>query len=102
MQFGSASICSSAGWVLMLMDVDRGSGDALPMSEPNAKIVLAGVDGSEYSADAMALANRLAPVLGADALAAFVHPFGDFERAMGDQRGGETIRELADVIHEQM
>jgi|tagenome__1003787_1003787.scaffolds.fasta_scaffold20919300_3 nucleotide-binding universal stress UspA family protein len=84
------------------MDADRASGDASHMTEQKPKIVLAGVDGSEHSSDAMALANTLAPVLHAEALAVFVHPFGDFERAMADEHGGEKVRELADAVHEQM
>ncbi len=62
------------------------------MSEARAAII-AGVDGTEHSADAVALANTLAPALDAEVLAVVVHPFGDSDRTAGDE---VILRDLAD------
>jgi nucleotide-binding universal stress UspA family protein len=68
------------------------------MTDTDMKTVLAGVDGSEHSADALALALELAPVLGAAPLAAWVHPYADWETARHEGRSDG----LVDEIHLQM
>jgi nucleotide-binding universal stress UspA family protein len=72
------------------------AGPSMPIvSGSNATTILAGVDESKHSADALALATALAPCLDADAVAAYVHPTGDFEPATGDDA---RLRELADSV----
>jgi nucleotide-binding universal stress UspA family protein len=84
------------------MGARRGVADDRCMIEMHTNTILAGVDGSKHSADALALANLLAPHFQAEAVAAFVHPYGDYQRALGDGRYGDALRELADSVHDQM
>jgi nucleotide-binding universal stress UspA family protein len=72
------------------------------MSEMESETIIAGVDGSEHSADALALANTIAAALGAEVTPVLVHPFGDVEHALGDGHEGDAVRELADSVHAQM
>jgi nucleotide-binding universal stress UspA family protein len=64
--------------------------------------IIAGVDGSRTSADALALADTLGAALGIEPTPVLVHPFGDFERALGDGRDGDELRGLADAVHDEM
>jgi nucleotide-binding universal stress UspA family protein len=66
-------------------------------SAPN-NTILAGVDGSDHSADALALALTLAPVLDATVLGAWVHPYADREVASVLGRSDE----IADAVHHHM
>jgi nucleotide-binding universal stress UspA family protein len=68
------------------------------MATDQTNKVLAGVDGSVESIDAMALAMALAPLLGAKALAAYVHPIGQSERAMSDPLYRNAVDELASFV----
>ena len=72
------------------------------MSEIQNATILAGVDGSEHSADALALANTIAASLGVEVTPVLVHRFGDFEHALRVSRDGDAVRELADSVHAQM
>jgi nucleotide-binding universal stress UspA family protein len=72
------------------------------MDEMQTQTIVAGVDGSEHSADALALANAIAASFGVEVAPVLVHPFGDFERALGDGRDGDAVRQLADSVHAQM
>lgn len=64
------------------------------MPEPPTNTILAGVDGSQHCVDAMALATALASPLRATALAAYVHPYGDSDRAMSDSLYRDALAEL--------
>jgi nucleotide-binding universal stress UspA family protein len=64
--------------------------------------VLVGVDGSERSADALALSVTLADALGVAPLAAYVHPYGDLRNVMAETQYEDAIDQLADSVHEQM
>src|SRR4051812_5962060 len=72
------------------------------MATGETKTVLAGVDGSLESIDAMALARALAPLLRAEALAAYVHPLGDSERAVSDPLYRNALDELASFVRVHM
>jgi nucleotide-binding universal stress UspA family protein len=56
-------------WVLMPIGARRVAGDDLGMTEQETKTILAGVDDITRSADALALATLLAPLLDAEAVA---------------------------------
>ncbi len=68
------------------------------MSESKTRTILAGVNESEHSADAIALATALAPCLDADAVAAYVYPPGDLEPATGEGTDEPVLTELADSV----
>jgi nucleotide-binding universal stress UspA family protein len=72
------------------------------MATGETKTVLAGVDGSAQSIDAMALAMVLAPHLGARARAAYVHPLGESERAVSDPLYRNALDELASFVRVHM
>jgi nucleotide-binding universal stress UspA family protein len=72
------------------------------MATGETKTVLAGVDGSAQSIDAMALAMALAPHLGARARAAYVHPLGESDRAVSDPLYRNALDELASFVRAHM
>src|SRR3954471_22791551 len=72
------------------------------MAAGDTKTVLVGVDGSAQSVDAMALAMELAPLLGGTALAAYVHPLGESERAISDPVYRNALDELASFVRVHM
>src|SRR3954464_8514295 len=84
-------------WVLDPIGAGRAHGDDRCMTDTGMKTVLAGVDGSEPSAHALALALALAPLLEAAPLAAWIHPYADWEAARHEGRSDD----LADEIHHQ-
>ena len=47
-----------------------------PDNEPESGPVIVGVDGSERSVEALALADLLGPALGRPVVIAYVHPYG--------------------------
>jgi nucleotide-binding universal stress UspA family protein len=97
----SARFCERI-WVLEPIVARRGLAHPLHMSEIQTTTIIAGVDGSEHSADALALAKTIASPLGLEVTPVLVHPFGEFESALDDGTGGAAIRELADSVHAQM
>ena len=58
--------------------------------------VIVGVDGSERSADALALANVLAPALGCPVLIAFVHAYGRLSSLLSEGDYERMVREVAE------
>lgn len=64
--------------------------------------VVVGVDGSEESADALALALSLAGLLQAPLSPVFVHPYAPFAGTLPESRYEELVSELADSVHAQM
>src|SRR3954454_19551144 len=72
------------------------------MSTDGMNTVLAGVDGSPESIDAMALAMALAPLLGAQASAAYVHPLGEAERTVSNPLHRNALDELAGFLRAHM
>jgi nucleotide-binding universal stress UspA family protein len=72
------------------------------MATDGMNTVLAGVDGSAESIDAMALAMALAPLLGAKASAAYVHPLGESERAVSNPLYRNALDEMAGFVRVHM
>jgi nucleotide-binding universal stress UspA family protein len=64
--------------------------------------VIVGVDGSDQSADALALAVTLAGLLDARLSPVFVHPYGPFSGTLPEWKYEELVTELADSVHAQM
>ena len=64
--------------------------------------VIVGVDGSDQSADALALAVTLAGLLDARLSPVFVHPYGPFSGTLPESKYEELVTELADSVHAQM
>jgi nucleotide-binding universal stress UspA family protein len=58
--------------------------------------VIVGVDGSDRSADALALAGLLAPALGAPILIAFVHHYGWLSSIFSDDEAEQRLRLVAE------
>jgi nucleotide-binding universal stress UspA family protein len=64
--------------------------------------VVVGVDGSDQSADALALALMLAGLRGARLSPVFVHPYARFAGAFPESKYEQLVTELADSVHTQM
>jgi nucleotide-binding universal stress UspA family protein len=64
--------------------------------------ILAGVDGSDRSADALALAMTLGMALQATPLVAYVHPYGDLRNVLSNTQYEDAVGELTDSVHSQM
>lgn len=79
------------------------SADARPgadlMSSP---ALVVGVDGSDQSGDALALALALADPLGARLSPVFVHPYGPLAGTLPESRYEEFVGELGEAVHEHM
>ncbi len=58
--------------------------------------VLVGVEGSKRSADALALADLLSPLLGRSVLIAFVHPYGNVSGLLGEGEYQRLVRKVAE------
>ena len=67
------------------------------MSTPSSRgPVVVGVEGSERSADALALADLLAPLLDQSVLIAFVHSYGDVSGLLGEGDYQRLVRRVAE------
>lgn len=64
--------------------------------------VVVGLDGSDQSADALALALDLAAPLSARLSAVFVHPYGPLSGSLPESKYERFVEELADSVHAQM
>jgi nucleotide-binding universal stress UspA family protein len=64
--------------------------------------VVVGVDGSDQSGDALALALTLVEPLGASLSPVSVHPYGPLAGTLPESRYEEFVTELADAVHEHM
>jgi len=67
-----------------------------------ASTIVAGVDGSDTSADALALALLLSGSLEARLLPVFVHPYGALSGTLPESEYERFLSELADSVHAQM
>jgi nucleotide-binding universal stress UspA family protein len=64
--------------------------------------IVAGVDGTEPSADALALGDLLADPLEAQVLAVHSHPYGRLESFLGDGEYERLVREVAESTYTQL
>lgn len=68
------------------------------MTRSQTNTILAGVNESKHSTDAWRLAQALAPCLGADALAVYVHPTAELQPEAGDSGDDQGLSELAGSV----
>ena len=66
---------------------------------PSTKPIVVGVDGSERSRDALALAGRLGDP-GQRVVLTFVHPYGRLANLLADRAYEQLVREVADATFE--
>jgi nucleotide-binding universal stress UspA family protein len=64
--------------------------------------VIVGVDGSERSTDALALADLLGPALGRPVVIAHVHPYGQLSSVFSDAEYDTLLREVAESTFDQV
>jgi nucleotide-binding universal stress UspA family protein len=78
--------------------------DAILMSEDdhNRSPVIVGVDGSERSVDALALADVLGPALGRAVLIVFVHSYGQLSGVFSQSEADRVVREVAESTFDQV
>lgn len=72
------------------------------MTSDDLTTVVVGLDGSDQSADALALALNLATPLAARLTAVFVHPYGPLSGTLPESEYERFVEELADSVHAQM
>jgi nucleotide-binding universal stress UspA family protein len=64
--------------------------------------VIVGVDGTERSIDALALADRLAAALRRPVVIAYVHPYGDLASVFSEGEYERLVREVAEATFDQI
>jgi nucleotide-binding universal stress UspA family protein len=64
--------------------------------------VIVGVDGSERSVEALALADVLGPALGRRVVIAYVHPFGQLSSLFSEGEYERLVREVAETTFDQI
>ena len=64
--------------------------------------VIVGVDGSERSTDALALADLIGPALGRPVVIAHVHPYGQLSSVFSDAEYDTIVREVAESTFDQV
>jgi nucleotide-binding universal stress UspA family protein len=74
------------------------------MREPQRHLgpVVVGVDGSERSVEALALADVLGPALGRRVVIAYVHPFGQLSSLFSEGEYERLVRDVAELTFEQV
>ena len=74
------------------------------MREPQRDLgpVVVGVDGSERSVEALALADVLGPALGRRVVIAYVHPFGQLSSLFSEGEYERLVREVAELTFKQV
>jgi nucleotide-binding universal stress UspA family protein len=74
------------------------------MREPQRHLgpVVVGVDGSERSVEALALADVLGPALGRRVVIAYVHPFRQLSSLFSEGEYERLVREVAELTFEQI
>jgi nucleotide-binding universal stress UspA family protein len=74
------------------------------MREPDRHLgaVVVGVDGSERSVEALALADLLGPALGHPVVLAYVHPFRQLSSLFAPGEYERLVREVAELTFEQV
>jgi hypothetical protein len=73
-----------------------------PDNVPESGPVIVGVDGSERSVEALALADLLGPVLERRVVIAYVHPYGRFSSLFSEGAYGTLVREVAESTFDQI
>ena len=73
-----------------------------PDNVPESGPVIVGVDGSERSVEALALADLLGPVLGRRVVIAYVHPYGRFSSLLSGGEYETLVREVAESTFHQI
>jgi nucleotide-binding universal stress UspA family protein len=71
-------------------------------NQPESGPVIVGVDGSERSVEALALADLLGPVLGRRVVIAYVHPYGRFSSLPSGGEYETLVREVAESTFDQI
>jgi nucleotide-binding universal stress UspA family protein len=64
--------------------------------------IIVGVDGSERSADALALADLIGPALGRPVVMAHVHPYGALSSVFSEAEYDTVVREVAESTFDQV
>lgn len=64
--------------------------------------IIVGVDGSERSIDALALADLIGPALGYPVVIAFVHPYGRLSSVFSEAEYDTVVREVAESTFDQV
>jgi nucleotide-binding universal stress UspA family protein len=68
----------------------------------NRSPVIVGVDGSERSVDALALADVVGPALGLPVLIVFVHSYGQLSGVFSEAEADRAVREVAESTFDQV
>lgn len=69
---------------------------------PQSGPVIVGVDGSQRSVEALALADLLGPALGRPVVIAYVHPYGKLSSLLSEGEYEALIREVAESTFDQI
>ena len=73
-----------------------------PHRQAQSGPVIVGVDGSERSAEALALADLLGPALGRPVVIAYVHPYGRLSDLLSENEYEVLVREVAELTFDQI
>ena len=73
-----------------------------PHRQAQSGPVNVGVDGSERSAEALALADLLGPALGRPVVIAYVHPYGRLSDLLSENEYEVLVREVAELTFDQI
>jgi hypothetical protein len=76
--------------------------DGVIENQPESGPVIVGVDGSERSVEALALADLLGPALGRPVVIAYVHPFGKLSSLFSEGEYETLVREVAESTFDQI
>ena len=70
--------------------------------QPQSGPVIVGVDGSQRSVEALALADLLGPALGRPVVIAYVHPYGKLSSLLSEGEYETLVREVAESTFDQI
>ena len=74
----------------------------MPDKEPGSGPVIVGVDGSQRSVEALALADVLGPALGRPVVIAYVHSYGRLSSLFSESEYETLVREVAESTFDQI
>ena len=74
----------------------------MPHNEPGSGPVIVGVDGSQRSVEALALADLLGPALRRPVVIAYVHPYGKLSSLFSESEYETLVREVAESTFDQI
>ena len=74
----------------------------MPDNERESSPVIVGVDGSQRSVEALALADLLGPALGHPVVIAYVHPYGKLSSLFSENEYETLVREVAESTFDQI